>query len=851
MNPRAFLSHSSADKDFVSAVAGRLGRHKIVFDVMHFDAGEELLNEMEKYVNSSEIFVFFASPKSLESYWVKFEVDLARLARIKGTLARSLTYVISNKVKISEIPKWLQASRIIPMPGVGQVVRDIDSQLMKSVPPSGQVPFVGRHKLIETFQFQLSQGQSRKVFSFSGLENVGRRSYAKKVLEENFGLRPGPTLEVDTFMGLKDTYAQLLVDARAFNPAGLKSEIIAFESLSPTEQLEEVAAQLVRATGHNEYPILFDQQGLTDKSGRFDAQYLGVIEKAMNSADVKHLVTIHRVRPRYEETFLDKMALHQFVPPLNDTEATALLRRLLTVNKSPFQEHQLQKCVELCDGYPPAIFFAATYIASYGIEVLLNNKDELSSLKRKAFAIFLQKLGLNAVDKLILRYMSREGGLTFDVLGVALGMNGKELGESLQRLIDLSLLTFEPPHYLIAWPLRDSIERLWGAISSHEYSQIAKRLIKWTNGDKPLPDIETINATLAAQLKSGARIEEIEDSDLLILPSTVLRLCERAYHERQYEKAAKLADIALKLTRGAGQQLKAYAIKAKAMVNMQQWDRAETAVAILDDRKARDRFAIRGFMLRKRRKYREALAQYLRSIDTGFAQNWVQRDCADCLVRLDQFSEALKHIEIVLQRDSDNPWVLDLWARCLDDLKRDADFWIALQDLKACDAQNRFWRHREAAFLAKRGDHKRAMSLAESACSVPSAPFESFANYADIAIEVKNFPLAKGVLETISEKFGRFRPDVQAGLWCKYFVRQNQWQEAEAQWDTMEQKDLPVHRALRLRILELKAEDKSLDLLARQEAKAQAKIIAADPELKAGDLLRILEAEDGAADDNV
>ena len=138
-----------------------------------------------------------------------------------------------------------------------------------------------------------------------------------------------------------------------------------------------------------------------------------------------------------------------------------------------------------------------------------------------------------------------------------------------------------------------------------------------------------------------------------------------------------------------------------------------------------------------------------------------------------------------------------------DDLKRDADFWIALQDLKACDSQNRFWRHREAAFLAKRGDHKRAMSLAESACSVPTAPFESFANYADIAIEVKNFPPAKGVLETISAKFGRFRPDVQAGLWCKYFVRQNQWQEAEAQWDTMEQKDLPVHRALRLRILEL------------------------------------------------
>lgn len=195
--PRAFLSHSSADKDFVASVANRLGRHRVAYDAMHFESGHSFIAQIEKYVNASEVFVFFVSPRSLGSFWCSFEVDAAKLASIRGLLRRALTYVISNTVRLEQIPAWLRESKIIFQPSVGQVVRDIDHQLLSLLPPGKRPPFVGRNALKEKFLEELVNPRKRQVFVVSGLEAVGRRSYMRNVLEENLALRAGPTLVCD------------------------------------------------------------------------------------------------------------------------------------------------------------------------------------------------------------------------------------------------------------------------------------------------------------------------------------------------------------------------------------------------------------------------------------------------------------------------------------------------------------------------------------------------------------------------------------------------------------------------------------------------------------------------------
>ena len=62
---KAFLSHSSIDKEFVREVANKLGRLHCVFDERSFDAGDKFEDAIRDHLDNSSVFVFFATKDSL------------------------------------------------------------------------------------------------------------------------------------------------------------------------------------------------------------------------------------------------------------------------------------------------------------------------------------------------------------------------------------------------------------------------------------------------------------------------------------------------------------------------------------------------------------------------------------------------------------------------------------------------------------------------------------------------------------------------------------------------------------------------------------------------------------------
>jgi hypothetical protein len=75
--PRAFLSHSSSDKDIVGQVAIHLGRAAVIFDAFEFKVGDDFRDAILAGLERSDIFVLFASRKALTSDWVKLEINTA------------------------------------------------------------------------------------------------------------------------------------------------------------------------------------------------------------------------------------------------------------------------------------------------------------------------------------------------------------------------------------------------------------------------------------------------------------------------------------------------------------------------------------------------------------------------------------------------------------------------------------------------------------------------------------------------------------------------------------------------------------------------------------------------------
>jgi hypothetical protein len=164
---KAFLSHSSLDKEFVQEVADQLGRVSCIFDKYSFNNGVEFEESILKYLDVTSVFVFFATQNSLNSFWCDFEIKEALYQKINKNIKKSLVYIISNDLNIGEIPPWLKRALIVVESSPSIIARDINYQL-KVISEQYQRPiFLGRGKereLIEDIQLMVEKNQKHLLY---------------------------------------------------------------------------------------------------------------------------------------------------------------------------------------------------------------------------------------------------------------------------------------------------------------------------------------------------------------------------------------------------------------------------------------------------------------------------------------------------------------------------------------------------------------------------------------------------------------------------------------------------------------------------------------------------------------
>jgi hypothetical protein len=81
----AFLSHSSMDKQVVEKLAQRLGKERVFLDKWDLEVGDVLPAKIAEGIvdPSSKWFILIASKNSMDSRWVKYEVNVAILRQIE------------------------------------------------------------------------------------------------------------------------------------------------------------------------------------------------------------------------------------------------------------------------------------------------------------------------------------------------------------------------------------------------------------------------------------------------------------------------------------------------------------------------------------------------------------------------------------------------------------------------------------------------------------------------------------------------------------------------------------------------------------------------------------------------
>ncbi len=147
---RVFLSHSSADKSFVERLAHDLERVNIGvwYDTWEIRVGDSLLDKIAQGIESNDFLAIILSPDSVESEWVKREVNAALMKELEQRKAVVLPLLIAD----CTVPTLLKEKKYADF---RKSYEDGFEEFLFAVSPEGDAS-IRRSKNFRTVQYLLS-----------------------------------------------------------------------------------------------------------------------------------------------------------------------------------------------------------------------------------------------------------------------------------------------------------------------------------------------------------------------------------------------------------------------------------------------------------------------------------------------------------------------------------------------------------------------------------------------------------------------------------------------------------------------------------------------------------------------
>jgi tetratricopeptide (TPR) repeat protein len=791
---KAFLSHSSIDKQFVQAVAKELGRQFCVFDEQSFATGEEFKRSIETGLDESSVFVLFASLKSLESLWVNFEIEEAWYRRLRATLSKSLVYIIDSSVQLEKIPEWLRRASIRRENAPKIIARDIRFHLDELLRRRQHPFFVGRSNEVEEIEQVLTPldtfAPPHAIF-VSGLPGIGRRSLIRRVAPAILNLRKF----VDIRIGEGDSLHDIcLIVADRIEPystkEGLERIYRQIQALSYDAAVDRTLENLRLMITAGELPIFYDEGGLLDNEG-YVREPIRTILRKIAPNDATYIFFVSQRKPqRIHEINIPVVQ----VGPLREQESKRLLTMLAGQASLQISHAQIGDLSTYIAGYPPSAYFAVQQAKSYGLDLLIKEKAQLVQFRTSVFLQHLAKLGLSDTDQEILRILAVYSPLPLSVVGEVLNIDLEKLGSTLVKLIDLSLvITTQEGFFRIADPVAEAASKAFGFPSEDQHKALARKLnsyLQETQLDNAR--LELSRVLFRAALLSGDR--EISETTLH-LANDLIRITETLYHEREYEESAKYGYAALEKRPDS---VTARNFLIRSLIQQERWSEAETHIDELDKFAGqREVFFLKGFLGRKRGRIEQAINAYKEAERLGRRGVAISRELALCYFILGDQEGASKYIQEAIERHGDNRYVVDLWIQIATRRGDEKAARQALARLEVIDKPLHYF-HRLSRVEFAFGNYQEAQIAAKKAFeSVKRPPFEVIAQLIYCEIELDNIQDAENLLNELDRKFGNIRHDVRLGLRCRLEIAQKRFGKALTLSERSRDKQSLFHKKIR------------------------------------------------------
>lgn len=451
--PKVFISHSSNDKEHyvdkvVYTLKNIIGEKSIEYDALSFEAGNKSIEEINRAMEVTDLFVIFLSDAALNSKWVQLELYNAEKLMSIDKIKRVYPIIIDSKIKYDDnrIPDWLKEYNIKyikrPNKSAKLIVERMKNLSWEMHPEFSKIKtiFVGRNNLINDFEKRIDDYDKENVTTIiaSGLNKIGRKSLIRHCLKKASIINnyySFPVINLKYNESIEDFIIKI-------NDLGFNDEFDASNLLKKdVTQKIKCALEIIKEIQEVDEIITIQDNGcIVDYSGKISSWFKRIIYSLENNNKITFVI-ISRFKCLYSDINSLNGVFYTQVPELSKSECVGLLRRTLDVYGIVIEREQMNMVSSLLTGYPLQVLYASEIIKEFGIGYLLDKTYLLSDFNYREMSTLLSEFEGNEEATELLALIAKFGSISFETLYSILD---REIYQKvLDRFFALSICEYE------------------------------------------------------------------------------------------------------------------------------------------------------------------------------------------------------------------------------------------------------------------------------------------------------------------------------------------------------------------------------------------------------------------------
>lgn len=651
---KAFLSHTSSDKDLVGLVHKKLENKNAWYDAADIENGESIPEKINEGLRYATHYILFWSQKACESNWVRAELNAA-FVRMMANKCKFMIFVLDS----TPLPELLQPYKYDnidkkDLENASDII--VEKILSQEGAATRLSEFVNRTKEIGDIEESIRAGY--KLIILQGILGIGKSSLAEKAIMWLYPNKAMSRIIID--FNMIPGIAELAIEMSNKT----KKELIN-PNLTIVEQRENIRFFIEYISAKNILLILKDVKKWLNEDGTMNDNMLFLTDLIVNTPMFSYVTIM--TTSRYIDIPYDYYEKTRQLPVLGltDLHVSQIIKNNLPAHFQSDDNKNLEFAKRLY-GYPLGAKLGAYRIANHGYDYYLKQPEKIQALKVSLAKqlISYAELSDDCLEYLKIIALCQSRLRNDEYISVF-----PEFSDKIAKLSDeaffAGILKYnEDGCYKLELLVEDYFYDL--AFNDSKCKEYCYKLEK-----NLLRMIEKIDLNYMRLVPVAVHILTLNgkiDKAMQIraeLTATITSSMWDMYNHREYEEANDVAEQLIKID---NQNVEARYVKALCLTRFDEDKEAEAILSDLlnedVDNVARYYYAL-GRLQKKQGKYDKAIELYKTAILHRRRYLSPYRELAECYILMDDINEAKNAIIKAKEIDESNVFVILLEARML------------------------------------------------------------------------------------------------------------------------------------------------------------------------------------------